>query len=154
MNKELEKRIRDNIGANILIDYDEKNREIAYHQVRLMKATEIVELDKKIESNKKVIEEENKVKEEKLLLEQKEIEQKQIEYEEEQKFMNKYSLQKFITVYNFIMLKGLVDDESFFVKDISYLFKMDRSIERSKKIKEFVESNENFKKIYESVGGE
>lgn len=154
MNKELEKRIRDNMGANILVDYDEKNREIAYHQIKLMKASEIVELDKKIESNKKIIEEENKIKEEKLLLEKKELEQKQIAYEEEQKFLNFYSLQKFMTVYNFAMLKGLIDDESFFAKDISYLFKMDKSIERSKKIKEFVESNENFKDIYESIGGE
>ena len=154
MNKELEQRIRDNLGANILIEYDNQNREIDYKQIKLMRASEIVLLDKKIESNKKNIAKEVEKKNKQLEIEQKDLEEKQKKYQEEQEFMNKYSLLKFIIVHNYSMLKGLVTDESFFEQDFSYLFKMERSIERSKAIKDLIESNNQFKIIYEAIGGE
>ena len=51
MNKELEQRVRNNLGANILIKFDDQEREVGYHQIKLLKATEIIALEKKIEKN-------------------------------------------------------------------------------------------------------
>lgn len=154
MNKELEQRLRNNIGANILVEYDNQERVVGYQQIKLMKAAEVIALEKQIAKNKKIIAAENESKNKQLEIEQKELAEKRRIYDEEQDFMNKYSLIKFMTVFNFAMLKGLVNDESFFEQDFSYLFGMLRSMERSFKIKELVESNNEFKVLYDAIGGE
>lgn len=154
MNKELEQRLRNNIGANILVEYDNQERVVGYQQIKLMKAAEVIALEKQISKNKKIIAAENESKNKQLELEQKELAEKRRIYDEEQDFMNRYSLTKFMTVFNFAMLKGLVNDESFFEQDFSYLFGMLRSMERSFKIKELVESNNEFKVLYDAIGGE
>ena len=154
MNKELEQRLRNNIGANILVEYDNQERVVGYQQIKLMKAAEVIALEKQIAKNKKIIAAENESKNKQLEIEQKELAEKRRIYDEEQDFMNKYSLIKFMTVFNFAMLKGLVNDESFFEQDFSYLFGMLKSMERSFKIKELVESNNEFKVLYDAIGGE
>lgn len=154
MNKELEQRLRNNIGANILVEYDNQERVVGYQQIKLMKAAEVIALEKQISKNKKIIAAENESKNKQLEIEQKELAEKRRIYDEEQDFMNRYSLTKFMTVFNFAMLKGLVNDESFFEQDFSYLFGMLRSMERSFKIKELVESNNEFKVLYDAIGGE
>lgn len=154
MNKDLENRVRNNLGANILVEYDDQERAVGYQQVKLMKASEIVSLEQTITKNKKIIAAEQEEKNKKLELEKRELAEKQRIYNEEQEYMNRYSLTKFITVFNFAMLKGLVNDESFFEQDLSYLFEMLKSIERSTMIKEIVESNEEFKKLFDALGGE
>ena len=154
MNKELEQRVRNNLCANILIKFDDQEREVGYHQIKLLKATEIIALEKKIEKNNKIIAAEQEEKNKKIELEKRELAEKQRIYNEELECMNRYSLTKFITVFNFAMLKGLVNDESFFEQDLSYLFETLKSVERSTMIKEIVESNEEFKKLFDALGGE
>ena len=62
MNKELEERVRNNLGANVMIEYDEQGRKIGYQHIKLMKATEIIDLNKEVEQNKQSIVMENEKK--------------------------------------------------------------------------------------------